>query len=184
MNIVKNIICLDENKASVIRLISKELEFVKKDGEVDFPIMTDFWNWWKKVVSYVEGDPVDICFVYDKNYDLINECDVYEKNIINSEESIWKVEHIKSYFWNLKPTYLNLMIVGPHNQEYFIGGEGNAIPRRFYTNLEFKPVNVGNKKKNSNTVEIKEEGKERPQSDNEYSEFAKYFVDLIRRERG
>ena len=76
MDIVKNIICLENDRASVIRLKSDKLEFVKKDGEIDFGISIDFWDWWKKVVSYVEGDEVDICFIFDKNYliysDFIN----------------------------------------------------------------------------------------------------------------
>ena len=160
--------------------MSDKLEFVRKDGEIDFPITIDFWEWWKKVVSYIDGDPVDICFVYDKNYDLLQENDIIKNNIINSEESSWKVEHIKSYFWELKPTYLNLVIVGSEQQEYPLNGYKGAASRRFQTNLNF-PV----KKIKSNTSEVSLEKDNTSQiEEDDYTEFAKFFVDLIRRERG
>ena len=180
MDIVKNLICLENDRASVIRFKSDKLEFVRKDGEIDFPITIDFWDWWKKVVSYIEGEPVDICFVYDKNYDLLQENEVIKNNIINSEESSWKVEHIKSYFWELKPTYLNLVIVGPEQQEYPLNGDKGAASRRFQTNLNFKVLNTKSK--------IPESGLEKDDTsqiqEDDYTEFAKFFVDLIRRERG
>lgn len=180
MDIVKNLICLENNKASVIRFKSDKLEFIKKDGEIDFPITIDFWEWWKRVVSYIDGDSVDICFVYDKNYDLLQENDVTRNNIINSEDSSWKVEHIKSYFWELKPTYLNLVIVGAEQQEYSLCGDKVTASRRFHTNLNFKVINTTSNKsekniENDSTSQIAED---------DYTVFAKYFVDLIRRERG
>lgn len=180
MDIIKNLICLENDKASVIRFKSDKLEFVRKDGEIDFPITIDFWEWWKRVVSYVDGDPVDICFVYDKNYDLLQENDVTTNNIINSEDSSWKIEHIKSYFWELKPTYLSLVIVGLEQQEYVLSGDKGAASRRFYTNLNFS---ISNSK--SKVPEVSVEKDSIPQiAEEDYSEFAKYFIDLIRRERG
>lgn len=180
MEIVKNLICLENDKASVIRFMSDKLEFIRKDGEIDFPITIDFWEWWKKVVSYIAGNPVDICFVYDKNYDLLQENDIIENNIINSKESKWKVEHIKSYFWELKPTYLNIVIAGPEHQEYPLNGNKGAASRRFHTNLNFAV-----KKIKSNVPEVDLENDSAAQiEEDDYTEFAKYFVDLIRRERG
>ena len=98
MEIIKNLICLENDRASVIRLKDDELNFVKKDGETDFPITIDFWEWWKRVVSYIDGDDVDICFIYDKKYDLLSENNILKKNIVNTNDSKWKVEHIKYYF--------------------------------------------------------------------------------------
>ena len=50
------------------------MEFIKKDGEVDFPVTVDFWDWWKRAISYVEGkDEADFCFIYDKDYDLLHD---------------------------------------------------------------------------------------------------------------
>jgi len=179
MDIVKNIICLENNKVSVIRSKANKLEFVKKDGEVDFPVTVDFWDWWKRAVSYIDGDSVDICFVYDKDYDLLHDNGIIAKNILNSEESSWKVEHIKSYFWELKPTYINLLIVGPEEQEYSLGGDKGVTSRRFYTNLSFKsyaPKKSVSENASSENIE--------PVSEDDYSEFARYFVEMIRRERG
>ena len=180
MDIIKNLICLENNKASVIRLKEDKLEFVKKDGEVDFPITVDFWEWWKNVVSYINGDSVDICFVYDKQYDLLLENDITKNNIINSNNSNWEIEYIKQYFWKLKPTYFNLVIVGPEQQEYALSGDNNVVAKRFYTNLNFKVPN--NVPKPLETILVEDST---PKSlDEDYSEFAKFFIDLIRRERG
>ena len=180
MEVIKNLICFEKDKASVIRLKSDKMEFVKKDGEIEFPITIDFWDWWKKVVSYIEGDFVDICFVYDKNYDLLQESEVISNNIINSKDSSWKIEHIKSYFWELKPTYINLVIIGAEQQEYDLSGHKGATSKRFYTNLDFK---VANLKSNVSQTNRKKESVSKIEEEN-YTEFAKYFVDLIRRERG
>lgn len=180
MDIVKNLICLENDKASVIRLKADKMEFVKKDGEIEFPITIDFWDWWKRVVSYIDGDPVDICFVYDKQYDLLSENDINKNNIINTEGSCWKVEHIKSYFWELKPTYINIVIVGAEQQEYVLGGEKSAASRRFYTNLDFNDLDV---KAKEPAVQYEENGTSYIAED-DYTNFAKYFVDMLRRERG
>lgn len=190
MDIVKNIICLENDRASVIRLKSDKLEFVKKDGEIDFPITLEFWDWWKKVVSYIDGDAVDICFVYDKKYDLLQDNKILNNNIINSEESVWRIEHIKSYFWELKPTYLHLAIGNPDNQEYVLGSAESSNIRRFSTNLAFKISKVGIEE----TMEcegMRYEDMECGKMDQvlevekgEYSKFARFFVDLINRERG
>ena len=179
MDIVKNIICIENNRASVIRYKAGKLEFVKKDGEVDFPITIDFWEWWKRAVSYIDGEMVDICFVYDKSYDLLQDNEIVEKNILNSETSSWKIEHIKSYFWELKPTYINLTIVGPDEQEYILGGEKGAASRRFYTNLCFKSHSPKRERKENVDANSAE-----PINEDDYTEFAKYFIDMVRRERG
>jgi len=184
MDIVKNLICLENDRASVIRLRSDKLEFVKKDGEIDFPITIDFWEWWKRVVSYIDGEPVDICFVYDKNYDLLQANSIAENNVINTEESSWKVEYIKSYFWQLKPTYINLVIVGAEQQEYALGGDKGAISRRFYTNLNFEVSDESNEVEENIENESTETDSIPPIDEGECSDFAKFFIDLIRRERG
>lgn len=190
MDIVKNIICLENDRASVIRLKSDKLEFVKKDGEIDFPITLEFWDWWKKVVSYIDGDAVDICFVYDKKYDLLQDNKILDNNIINSEESVWRIEHIKSYFWELKPTYLHLAIVNPDNQEYILGSAESSNIRRFSTNLAFKIPKVTIEEDmecEGMRYEDMEYGKMEQVLEvqkGEYSKFARFFVDLINRERG
>ena len=177
---IKNLICLENNKVSVIRLKDDKLEFIKKDGEIEFPITADFWEWWKRSVQYILGEQIDLCFVYDKNYDLLNEREVLQNNIINTEASEWKVEHIKSYFWELKPTYLNITIVGINQQEYILGTTDSTInTRKFCTNLEFEANISGKGVKKENKRNIEE-----PLTDDDYSIFAKYFIDLIRRERG
>lgn len=174
MNIICNLICLEKDRVSVIRLKDEKLEYVKKDGEIDFPITIDFWDWWKRVVSYVDEDSVDICFVFDKNYDLLLNNDVVKYNIINTKKSSWRKEYIKSYFWTLKPTYFNLVIVDPKEQEYVLNGDKKAFSKIFHTNLNF---NFGSIKQKLTQDSVNEDTLE------EYSTFAKYFIDLIRSER-
>lgn len=179
MGIIKNLICIENNRASVIRLKSDKLEFVKKDGEIDFPVTIDFWDWWKRVASYVNGDAVDICFIYDKPYDLLQVNDITKNNIINSDESSWKFEHIKSYFWELKPIYFNLQIVGLEQQECVISGNKGPACRSFYTNLNFNEQDI----KHISSAKKEDGDKSSQITEDEYSKFAQYFVDLIRRER-
>lgn len=185
MECIRNLICLEDDIVSVIRFRSEELEFVKKDGETEFPVTDDFWTWWKGVVSYIEGDPVDICFVYDKEYALLQENEIIDNNIINTENSVWKINHIKQYFWNLKPTYFSLNIIGLRQQKYSINDSGTGIPRQFCTNLDFDTNTKSIKSKNKDK-EYKAENVSEVKTidDEEYSDFAKYFIDLIRRERG
>lgn len=179
MDIVKNLICLENNMVSVIRYKSNKLEFVKKDGEVEFPITVDFWTWWERAVSYIDDESVDICFVYDKDYDLLKNDKIIEKNVLNTENSCWKIEKIQAYFAELRRTYFNIVIVGQNEQEYVLGKDKGPAAHRFYTNLNIQSyVTKKNTKANDSidqNVQINEE---------EYSEFAKYFIDMVRRERG
>ena len=180
MDIVKNLICLENNRVSVIRYKANKLEFVKKDGEIDFPITMDFWEWWKRAVSYIEGEEVDICFIYDKNYDLLQNDEIIKKNVLNSDESIWKIDIIKNYFWKLRPKYFNLVIVSPNEQEFVLGRDNADAARRFYTNLDFKTY-TPKKVSNENMASLNQN---EPINEDEMTEFAKYFVDMVRRERG
>lgn len=171
---IKNMIFLEKNKASVIRHRGDKLEFIKKDGEVDFPITIDFWEWWKRAVSYVDGDKVDLCLIYDKEYDLLK--DPFWENVekVSKEESIWNEEYIKSFFWELKPICFNVCLVGPNEEEFFLEDYKKAIQqKRYYTNIALDMKKSGAKGKEDETSD--------PVSD--ISPIAKYFVDLIHSER-
>jgi hypothetical protein len=179
MDMIKNLICIENSIISVIRLKSDKLEFLKKDGEVEFPITIDFWDWWKKAISYIEGDSVDMCFVYDKDYDILREDFITQNNILNTEESSWNIKWINSYFWQLKPTYVNVSIIGSENQEFVLGGgTASKSGKRFYTNLNFSAESKSQKKATDGN-----EGVETIDED-DYSPVAKFFIDMIRRERG
>ena len=95
----RNLIVLEKDIVSVIRHTGK-LEYIKKEGEYEFPISVDFWNWWKKALSYLpDEDELDICFVYDKEYDLLSEEFYMNAKKVEKNESIWNVEYIKTFFW-------------------------------------------------------------------------------------
>lgn len=170
---------------SVIRLKNGRLEFLKKDGEWEFPITLDFWDWWKKAISYIDGDSVDICYIYDKDYDFLHEEFVENNNALNTEGSSWNLEYIKSYFWKLKPTYFSISIIGLSEQEYNLGGDGSTSKyrKRFYTNLNFKATEVANIKVGAEE-KLNAEVVSKPIDENDFSPVAKFFVDMIRRERG
>lgn len=182
---VKNIIFVENSNVSVIRLKKDRLEFLKKDGEVEFPITVDFWDWWKMSLSYIDGDEVDICYVYDKDYDFLSEEFIQNSNILNTEDSSWNLGWIKEYFWKLKPTYFNISIIGLNEQEYNLGGDGSSTKfrKRFYTNLNFK----GNEKSdNLNQNDSLADGDATADliDEDDFSPVAKFFIDMIRRERG
>ena len=80
----------------------------------------------------------------------------------------------------MKPTYFNLVVVGAEKQEYSLNGDNGASTRRFYTNLDFSIDNI----KINNNDNVDKDNGEVPLSDDDYSIFAKYFIDMIRRERG
>ena len=185
MAMIKNIIFVEKSIVSVIRLKKDSLEFLKKDGEIEFPLTVDFWDWWKRSLSYIEGNKVDICYIYDKDYDFLCEEFVQEVNVLNTVESSWNLGWIKEYFWKLKPTYFNISIMGLNEQEYSLGGDGSSTKfrKRFYTNLNFKEEqrsdfdNQGADSLNNYAPSVL--------IDEDYvSPIAEYFRDMIRRERG
>lgn len=181
---VKNIIFIENSNVSVIRLKKDRLEFLRKDGEVEFPLTVDFWDWWKKSLSYIDRDEVDICYIYDKDYDILHEKFVQEMNILNSEESSWNLHWIKEYFWKLKPTYFSITIVGLSEQEYSLGGDDSTAKfrKKFYTNLDFNRGAQAELKNKKTTRDI--ESSSEQITDEDFSPVAKYFIDMIRRERG
>lgn len=181
---VKNIIFVENSIVSVVRLKNDRLEFLKKDGEIEIPVTIDFWDWWKKSLSYIDDDEVDICYIYDKDYDFLYEEFVQKMNVLNTEKSSWNLGWVKEYFWKLKPTYFSISIVGLNEQEYNLGGDGSSskFRKRFYTNLNFNGIE---KMENVNHSQIDEiETSEELIDEDDFSPVAKFFIDMIRRERG
>ena len=43
----------------------KKFCYEKREGEKCFPISDDFWDWWKRAAAYINGEPVDFCFLFD-----------------------------------------------------------------------------------------------------------------------
>ena len=178
----RNIIFLENGRASVIRHYGQKIEFIKRDGEIDFPITVDFWDWWKKAVSFIDDDDdADFCFIYDKQYDLLNDTFLLGLKLVDSQDSVWDIKYIKSFFWELKPTYFSVVLFGKAKQEYVLGDNNYdvSMQKRFYTNLNVSNFKHGKK------VEINQDVVDEPTiSDEDVSPIAKYFIDLIRKERG
>ena len=158
------------------------MAFIKKDGEVDFPVTVDFWDWWKKAVSYIETrDEADFCFIYDKDYDLLHDEFLENINQVSDKDSIWDINYVKNFFWELKPIYFSVCLIDQNGEEYYLNGKksSNIAQKRFYTNLVFSVKESANANGNSES-----EDDIVPIDEGNISDVAKYFVDLLRKERG
>ncbi len=182
----KNIIFLEKNMVSLIRHKGDKIEFIKKDGETDFEVSDNFWKWWKEAVSYLPDDETDLCFIYDKDYELLHDDFLNEVKKVEFKDSVWNINYIRSFFWELKPTYFNVCLVDRADREiYLSGNEGKSVSvKKFYTNMEFDGASIF-------SCELKDDGEIQNGNENvekidesEISDIAKYFVDLIRKERG
>ena len=176
----KNIIFIEKDTISVIRHKGNKIEFIKKDGEVDFEVFEGFWEWWKNAVSYLADDEVDLCFIYYKDYELLHDDFLDIAKNTAPDESIWDINYIKNFFWELKPTYFRVCLVSPSGAETLLGGNKakEISQKRFYTNMEF----VGSNKSITEESSQTKEGEEIKESD--ISSIAKFFTDLLRKERG
>lgn len=44
----------------------KKFSYITAQGEKKFPVTDDFWSWWKGQTSYISGELIDFCFIYDR----------------------------------------------------------------------------------------------------------------------
>lgn len=177
--IKKNIVYLENGKASLIRYRGGNFEFIKKDGEIEFPIEEnfDFWSWWKNAVSYLENqDEADICFIYDKEYDLLYDTFFNDINQVSEQNSFWNLKNIQKFFEDFKQIDAKICLLDKNGTEYFFGESlfRTISVKRFYTNLSFSKNKFQKHDKNSEQKQSEE---------NDFSDIAKYFVDLIKKER-
>lgn len=75
--------------------IGNQIEQVKKEGEKSICIDEGFWEWWKREVDYVGEDVLDLCFIWDK-----------QENILQGSEFF--LPELQSEFWNQREV-LNLL---------------------------------------------------------------------------
>ena len=92
---IKHLILLQNQKVALFRIHNNEMEPILKEGEKIFALKEDFWEWWQDAAEYMQGDPVDICFVFDKPHPLIQESAFYTPL---NEQSQWTQENILEVF--------------------------------------------------------------------------------------
>lgn len=182
----KNIIFLENNMVSLIRHKGDKIEFIKKDGETDFEINEGFWTWWKEAVSYLEDDETDFCFIYDRDYSILHDEFLNKVKRVEAKDSLWDINYIRNFFWELRPTYFNVCLIDEESRKVYLSdNKQGAVPaKEFYTNMRFDNVQAA-KKDVTGSTENNDVRKGAEQFDeSEISDIAKYFVDLIRKERG
>ena len=68
---IRHLILLQNQKVALFRIHNNKVEPILKEGEKIFALKEDFWEWWQEAAEYMQGDCVDICFVFDKPHPLI-----------------------------------------------------------------------------------------------------------------
>ena len=113
----------------------KKLHYITNQGERQFPFDNDFWAWWKAAVSYIDGEVVDFCFLYDKEYSILNH------PFPAALESCWNQEILEDFFMEMTE-YSHLSVRTKDNSEIVINNRNllisNNIPMVFYTNIPLK----------------------------------------------
>lgn len=156
MEVYKYLFFLDNGRITVItynKNNSKKFSCVTKEGEKEFPITEDFWEWWKDAVCYIEGGVMDFCFIYDIEYSILSAG--FIKNAIKPAKSFW-THNIIEEFLKAMPEYAYINLTGCNGKLFPLGNINiltSNTAKMFYTNIEYKGMNnvkaVTGKKENS-----------------------------------
>lgn len=155
----------ENNMAEVFYLDSvsdkkPHFERLGREGEKEgFPIEEDFWEWWKDTVSYLKNEPVDFCFLYDREYEVL------KTDFDMIEDSVWDISMIEDFFKNER-NYLCVKLIDRSGNENIYGekaaGASVDTPEiTFYSNIRF------DRQKIHNSMQVKS------------SLFARYFRELL-----
>lgn len=138
----------------------KKLHYITNQGEKQFPLNSDFWTWWKAAVSYIDGEFVDFCFLYDKEYSMV------KHSLPAVQKSCWDRELVEVFFSEMTE-YSHISIMAEDGTEMLIDKKNvlfsDNTPSVFYTNIPLK----GDKK-------VKEIADEK-----EINPFARYCRELL-----
>ena len=160
---------------NIISVFSDEFEPVTNCGEIEFELKDNFWNWWKDAVDYLSDDIIDFCFIYDKEYDIL------EDDFLKNYKSFWNIEDIKKFF-ERKNNLSNINVIDANNNELilnksrFIDDNQEIV---FYTNINFEAV----KEINENKYKIFSKHDNIDCDNIELSPIAKYYVKTLEKEK-
>lgn len=179
-----------------------QLEFLKYLGEKTYPIPMNFWEWWKKAVSYTLDDCMDFCFVCDKEYEFMK--DEFLCKVQTPEETSWSPDHLEDFF-QAYTSYYRVELKGQDGDEVELrlqGKESAGMRGKFFVNLcgiaesyaitieeptqeeELEPKNVIETFANcAHERFVNEKMTEKRKFAGKTSDFARYFKDLLESER-
>ncbi len=178
---IKNIIYIENGKVSVIRYKNDKLEFIKRDGEKEFIISDEFWCWWKNAVSYLKENKLDICFIYDNNNDIISNEFYNSADKVDGKNTMWNIDYIRQFFAKVKEDYRDVCLIDINeNKVYLKETTEKKHPHVYYTNLELDNFT------NEVEQEIEDETVKEQEliKDEEIGTVAKYFLELMKEEKG
>ncbi len=175
------------------------MEFLKRLGENTFPIPENFWDWWKKSVSYTIEDTVDFCFIYDEEYPFLK--DSFIEQADKPEQTIWDMDYLTSFFKEFSG-YSNVCLTTGNGVEVTLSFTGRRTDRKngtFATNIcgevgeTAAAMEPEDSMETEDCVESEASGVvERPRQgekkvkrleSSKVSDFARYFMDLLEAER-
>lgn len=132
---------LEKGKAIVARYekdIDEMLQCVSNKGEKSFIISDDFWIWWEQVTSYTKEEQVDLCFIYDQDYEILH------KDFNQVRYSEWNESLIETFFAQMT-NYSNIKLISEKSGELRIENHKRNYTDEsemlFKTNLSFKSRN-------------------------------------------
>ncbi len=180
-----------------------QMEFLKYLGEKTFPLPMNFWDWWKKAVSYTLDDCVDFCFVCDKEYEFTK--DEFLSKVEKPEETNWDLDILKSFFHEYT-SYQKIGLQGEDGDEIELclpekssaDKKGKfftslcGIAEEYAVTLEEEPAEVTEVEAENSVSASEHLAQEREDSvkkqekrrmSGKTTDFARYFKDLLEAER-
>lgn len=85
---------LVDSKLLIFRF-DNQIEQIKKEGDKNIYLDEMFWEWWKKEVDYIDDDVLDLCFIWDRQEDILQKSEFFSLEL-------------QSEFWNQREV-LNLL---------------------------------------------------------------------------
>lgn len=83
---IKNLFLINNKKITIFREHNNKIETIGREGEKAFEIFQDFWEWWKDIVGYSEGELLDICYVWDEESKIIFQSNFFKTS---QKDSMW-----------------------------------------------------------------------------------------------
>ncbi|MCR5587511.1 MAG: hypothetical protein K6F77_08260 [Lachnospiraceae bacterium] len=202
----------DTNDNIVVKIIrynstNEKTEYLKKDGDQLIKFDSSLFDWWKEKISYVEGDYIDVAFLYDT--DDIKEFMDTVLALNKSSNTVWTQKVIEDFIkFELKDSK-KVFLISNHNNDRveriisISGNEDDPIDKMYLTNVKIYPNNknsqssliiddssnngdndVGNKNKSTEEEQnVQNENEEIEILDSEVSPLIKYFRDKAAEDR-
>lgn len=160
------LVILKGQEIALFRIHNNILENRRKEGKQFFDATEDFWEWWENSVEYMQGDIVDMAFVWDTPSPLMTESEFYEPLKKDTQ-------------WNQEIILEALSLVGLENLQLLQGNCEADQKNALFTNIEITSESIvpRNSRKKLNPKEI-----EIPEKRAQETESQKYYREMIEKE--